>query len=296
MKSVLVIDKAIHDWRPVFDEVGQSEVKEAIQVFQAEPRAITLAATSRSGAVVEIPSTDEKIVPDVVLFRRVDKKLLFGLQFTCTPCVNCLESIYANLERPWVYGGLYGIKQRLGAAAFPLIEQQYYTDAGNVARAPDPPFVMKVGAAHAGFGKMRIESRQQLDDFTSLMAMYPDYITAEPFVKAESDVRIQKIGPHYRAFKRKIVASWKANVFGTEPEDIPVTSTYKSWADECAKLFGGMDILALDVLHTATGEDVIIELNDCQIGFVKRHEREDMADVARVVVERLSAAGDARGG
>ncbi len=292
MKSVLVIDKKIHDWQPIFDSVGQSALEEEIRVFQAEPRAISLAATSKSGAVVEIPSADGKITPDIVLFRRVDKKLLFGLQFTCTPSVNCLESIYANLERPWVYGGLNSIKKRLGAAAFPLIDQQYYTDAGNVARAPDPPFVMKVGAAHAGFGKMRIESRQQLDDFTSLMAMYPDYTTAEPFIKAEFDIRIQKIGSLYRAFKRKIVASWKANVFGTEPEDIPVTSTYKLWVDECSKLFGGMDILALDVLHTASGEDVIIELNDCQIGFVKRHEQEDMMNVTRLVIEKLLHASE----
>ncbi len=292
MKSVLIIDKSIHDWQPIFDDASPSIAKEEIGVFQAEPRAITLAATSKSGAVVEIPSVEGKITPDIVLFRRVDKKLLFGLQFTCTPSVNCLESIYANLERPWVYGGLNSIEKRLGAAAFPLIDQQYYTDAGNVARTPDPPFVMKVGAAHAGFGKMRIESRQQLDDFTSLMAMYPDYITGEPFIKAESDIRIQKIGPNYRAFKRKIVASWKANVFGTEPEDIPVTSTHKSWVDECAKLFGGMDILALDVLHIASGEDVIIELNDCQIGFVKRHEEEDMAHVARLVIEKLLLAGE----
>ena len=54
------------------------------------------------------------------------RNLLYGLQFVGVPCINSLQSIYCTLERPWVYGELKKIQQRLGKAAFPLIEQSYY--------------------------------------------------------------------------------------------------------------------------------------------------------------------------
>ncbi len=36
---------------------------------------------------------------------------------------------------------------------------------------------------------------------------------------------------------------------------------YQVWVDECAKMFGGMEMIALDILHTADGRDVLLELN-----------------------------------
>lgn len=41
-----------------------------------------------------------------------------------------------------------------------------------------------------------------------------------------------------------------------------VTEQYKLWIDECAKLFGGLDICALDLLHSKETDKVyILELN-----------------------------------
>jgi hypothetical protein len=71
-------------------------------------------------------------------------------------------------------------------------------------------------------------------------------------LKGEYDLRIQKIGKHYRAYKR-IGTGWKTNMGTSILEDIPMTEKYKLWADECAKLFGGMDIL---------GTIVFIELRE----------------------------------
>ncbi len=33
-----------------------------------------------------------------------------------------------------------------------------------------------------------------------------------------------------------------------------IRSRHRSWADECAKMFGGLDIFALDTLHSTTGK------------------------------------------
>jgi hypothetical protein len=50
------------------------------------------------------------------------------------------------------------------------------------------------------------------------------------------------------------------------------------FADECAALFGGIDILGLDFVHEkVTGKNYIIELNDTAIGLVHVHEQEDMS-------------------
>jgi Synapsin, ATP binding domain len=41
------------------------------------------------------------------------------------------------------------------------------------------------------------------------------------------------------------------------------TNTFIScqvWAEECGKMFGGLDILAIDVLHTKSGRGVILEV------------------------------------
>jgi hypothetical protein len=56
-----------------------------------------------------------------------------------------------------------------------------------------------------------VTPRNQLTS-DSVMAMYKDYITAEPFIADKiHDLRIQKIGNHYRAYKR-ISANWKGKL------------------------------------------------------------------------------------
>jgi hypothetical protein len=64
------------------------------------------------------------------------------------------------------------------------------------------PGVVKVGHAHAGMGKMKIHDHHDFEDFSSVMALSNDYVTAEPFYEGVYDIRIQKIGDRYRAFKR----------------------------------------------------------------------------------------------
>lgn len=91
-------------------------------------------------------------------------------------------------------------------------------------------------------------------DFKGVLALHKDYVTAEPFIPdRECDLRIQKIGDHYRVYKR-VSSNWKGNVGSSVIEEIPVTDTYKMWAEECGKLFGGMDILTVDAIRTKDGK------------------------------------------
>ena len=77
---------------------------------------------------------------------------------------------------------------------------------------PEFPIVVKIGHAHAGYGKMKIHDQHSFSDLKSVMALGYDYCTAEHYVHGLYDVRIQRIGDHVRAFKRVSVSSnWKTN-------------------------------------------------------------------------------------
>ena len=47
------------------------------------------------------------------------------------------------------------------------------------------------------------EDHRQMSDFRSILEMTPsEHCMVEPFMESQGDLRIQKIGPHYRAFRR----------------------------------------------------------------------------------------------
>jgi hypothetical protein len=99
---------------------------------------------------------------------------------------------------------------------------------------------------------------------------------------------VQKIGSHYRAFSRTS-SNWKGNV-GNQSivKEIPPTEQMIRWADECAKVLGGLDILGLDFLHCKkTDKFFILELNDTAIGLVHEVADEDMNFMRDLVLARM---------
>jgi len=54
----------------------------------------------------------------------------------------------------------------------------------------------------------------------------------------ELDLRIQKIGPHYRVFERRGFGQWKTNTGSAVLTEVEVSEKHKLWADECSKFFG----------------------------------------------------------
>jgi len=152
---------------------------------------------------------------------------------------------------------------------------------------PDYPIVVKCGHAHAGYGKIRCKDSSEFDDVKSLIALHGDYITAEPFIEWDYDIRVQKIGNNYRAFRR-VSSNWKGNMGNASVnEDMPISEEFQTWINAASQIFGGLDICAVDALHGKDGKMYILEVNDTAIGLAHRHEFEDWRQIRDLVLQRM---------
>jgi len=298
---ILVIDgNQQRDWAGIFKNF--TILDKEIKVTQAGWDSINLASYSEHGKnmnsacyVDVFGKTKVTISFDFVLVRSQVKgatpdqdwtNLLYGLKYANIPSVNSLESIYNFIERPWVFSELIKIRDRIGRDKFPLISQNYYPNHREMIIGPQFPAVVKVGHAHAGYGKMKIRDHHDFEDFASVMALTKSYVTGEPFFDGEFDLRVQKIGKNYRVFKRISMGNWKTNTGTSIVEVVEVTDRHKLWVDEASKMFGGLDILAVDVIHTVDGKEYILEVNDTAIGLAPDFELEDMKQIRDLVIEK----------
>ena len=315
-RRLLVLEcDAAHDWGAVFE--GAVVGGEEVVVEQATLNEVSLAVYSDGKPIVFLRpnarrATQSAFRPDAVLLRTVfhgrhgqdSRNILYGLMSADIPAVNTLRSAYAALERPVMYGALRGIAREAAREpekhphGFPLIAQAYYPTAAAMVVTPDLPVVAKLGHAHAGYGKMRfLEGESEaLDDFRGVMALTPDYCTIEPYIAWDFDLRIQKIGSCYRVFRRTS-PRWKGNVGNAGVnEDGEVTPQFKAWIDAAAKVHGGLDICALDLLHSEeTGQYTILELNDTAIGLVHRHAAEDRMIIRELMLAKMYALAQGPG-
>lgn len=93
------------------------------------------------------------------------------------------------------------IQKRLGKDNFPLVNQSYFPNHHELDAAASKSFpcVVKVGHAHGGLGKIKVENEARYQDMSSILAVSESYCTVEPFVDAKYDLHIQKIGTNYKA-------------------------------------------------------------------------------------------------
>eukprot|EP00999_Lentomonas_sp_LEN2_P000791 NODE_178_length_1989_cov_17.357680_g154_i0.p1 GENE.NODE_178_length_1989_cov_17.357680_g154_i0~~NODE_178_length_1989_cov_17.357680_g154_i0.p1 ORF type:complete len:354 (-),score=57.24 NODE_178_length_1989_cov_17.357680_g154_i0:844-1905(-) len=239
----------------------------------------------------------EIFFPDYILVRNEVKmpmqdnsNFLFAFMYANIPAMNSLESINAFRERAIVQGALNKIHDRLGDQ-FPVGPQNFFpTHQGALYSLPFPA-VVKIGTAHAGFGKMKIPDHHDMEDFQSVLAMNPSqYCIAEPFHVGEYDIRVQKIGTHYRAFHRQgLSANWKTNTGSAHLEEVPMTDKYRLWAEEAGQMFGGLDICTVDAIHCADGTEVILEVNPSSSGLGPDCAEEDNIFIRDLVIEKLNA-------
>ncbi|XP_029197265.1 synapsin-2-like isoform X2 [Acropora muricata] len=304
MKILLVIDSPDTDWAKIFKGRKLHGGVYDVRVEQAEFGDLNLASYSDSGTMVDIQVYREGTVvvrsfrPDFVLIRqsvrgigpREDyRNILLGLQFGNVPSINSLTSIYNFAEKPWVFAQLIRLQKRLGKEEFPLVEQAYYPNYKEMLITPKFPVVVKVGHANGGYGKVCVPNHRSFQDIASIVAISDTYATTEPFIPGKCDIRIQKIGNHYRAFKRTSLSdNWKTNTGSAVLEEITLTDRYKMWVDECSKLFGGgLDIMCVEAIVGKDNKEFIIEVNDTAMRLFSDTQDEDQKRIADLVVERM---------
>jgi len=299
--TLLVIDDQNTDWSKYFRGrkiLGDWDVR----VEQAEFSEITIAASSESGVHVSMMvfRNATKVVrsfqPDFVLVRqnmrdaREDhKSIILGLKYGGVPSINSLGAIYQFQDKPWIFGHLMEIQRRLGKEQFPLIEQTFYPNHREMTVAPRLPAVVKIGHAHGGLGKLRVETALDFQDAASVVAVSNTYCTVEPYIDSKFDIHVQKIGNFYKAFMRKSISgNWKTNMGSAMLEQTPMTDKYRAWIDSVAEQFGGLDLCALEILVTREGREIIMELNDCALPLLGDSQEEDRRLISELVLHRMN--------
>lgn len=298
--TLLVIDDQNTDWSKYF-RGKRIHGDWDIRVEQAEFRELSVTASSEGGVNVSMVvfRNGAKVVrsfkPDFVLIRQNlkdagedHKNILLALKFGGVPSINSINAIYNFQDKPWVFAHLLEIQNRMGKDKFPLIEQNYFPNHKEMLSAPRYPCVFKVGHAHGGLGKVRVESNADFQDMASVVAVANTYCTTEPYIDAKFDIHIQKVGGMYKCFQRKSISgNWKTNTGSAMLEQASMTERYKAWVDEVSSLFGGLDICAIEAIVDKSGNEHIIEVNDSALTLMGDSQEDDRRYIAELVAIKM---------
>jgi glutathione synthase/RimK-type ligase-like ATP-grasp enzyme len=309
--TLLVIQMDAYDWPAIFKDFRLRDGR-GINVIQTGWNELQVHADTYSSARLcvevnklspSVSSNDKSrghmtVQPDFLLIRNEVKMPNFdgrsrldGFLFADIPAVNSLQSVLTFCSRAAVQGQLHRLNRQLGEDAFPVVKQHFASSHRSLMYGYTFPAVVKVGSAHAGVGKMKINDHHQMSDFRSVLAMMPDeHCFVEPFIAGEADLRIQKIGNHYRAFRRiDVSGEWKTNTGTSILDMVECEDRWRLWADAAAEMFGGLDILTVDAMvEQGTGKEYILEVNGTSSGLAPDYAEEDNKHIRDLVLDRMN--------
>lgn len=199
--------------------------------------------------------------PDKILWRvgairpnAKHKAALDIIQLSGVHCVNSAKTLSKGFDR-------LTMLNVLKECDLPVIPFNVATTSIQLKNIEIPfPFVVKAGNYHGGFGKVLVNDEDKWQDIKDLLFISEDYVTIEPFINYERDIRYLAVGDKIWAMARK-GKFWKANVQTTDftlinPEEKLVTMTKK------LQNYLQADIVAIDILEEKDGTKYIVEYND----------------------------------
>ena len=249
---------------------------------------------------------DQKVIqnnikPDLVLIRNLARyisakietvpdfrNILYGFYHSNIPMINELSAIIAELEKPIMYGRLRKIRDLYGEKNFPLIQQYYYPNYSEIVVTPNAPYVLKVSYPHAGYGKIRVKDHHDIDDLRSILALHKDYISIEPLIDVDYELRIVFIAPNYYRVHKRTSLNWKVNYgMSNIREECEMKPEWKKWVDLIYKTYPDMLTFDIDALVDKNGKEYILEINGSSQGFAPEHGKQDLAHLRDLVVRRM---------
>jgi ribosomal protein S6--L-glutamate ligase len=199
--------------------------------------------------------------PDIILWRvgaiRPNAKhrtVLELINLSCVPCVNAAQVLLQGFDRISMLSVLKECK-------LPVIPFNVATTSTQLKNIEIPfPFVVKAGNYHGGFGKVLVENEEKWQDVKDLLFITEDYITIEPFINYERDIRYLAVGNKVWAMARK-GKFWKANVQTTY---FVMIEQKKELTQQTKTLQAHLkaDIVAIDILEEKNGNMYFVEYND----------------------------------